>query len=63
MAPSTRPRSPIHAPAEAVVDEVAVPTLVVMGTLDPDFPDPAAEAAWVAERTGGEVLLVEDAGH
>ena len=52
-----------HAPAEAVVDEVAVPTLVVMGTLDPDFPDPAAEAAWVAERTGGEVLLVEDAGH
>lgn len=52
-----------HAPAEAVVDRVAAPTLVVMGAADPDFPDPAAEAAWIAERTGGEVLLVEEAGH
>ena len=32
------------------------PTLVVMGELDPDFPDPAAEAEWIADgaaRRGG----------
>jgi pimeloyl-ACP methyl ester carboxylesterase len=34
-----------------------------MGMRDPDFPDPAAEARHVAERLGGEVLLVDDAGH
>lgn len=45
------------------LDEVSAPTLVVMGTADPDFPDPAAEATAIAERVGGEVLLVEGAGH
>lgn len=40
-----------------------IPSLVVMGTADPDFPDPAAEAAWIAERAQGEVHLVEGAGH
>ena len=34
-----------------------------MGTKDPDFRDPAAEARFVADATGGEVLLVEGAGH
>jgi pimeloyl-ACP methyl ester carboxylesterase len=36
-----------------------------MGTEDPDFPDPAAEAGLSAERLGGEadVVLVEGAGH
>lgn len=43
--------------------EIAVPTLVVMGTADPDFPDPGAEAQAIAERTRGEVLLVEGSGH
>lgn len=52
-----------HAPAAARLDEVAAPTLVVMGTADPDFPDPAAEAAFVAERLGGQVHLIEGAGH
>ncbi len=52
-----------HAPVEARLDQVSAPTLVVMGTADPDFPDPAAEAAWVADRLSGEVLLVEGAGH
>lgn len=48
---------------EAVLDQIAKPTLIVMGTKDPDFDDPAAEAAWVARKTGGEVQLVEGAGH
>jgi pimeloyl-ACP methyl ester carboxylesterase len=52
-----------HEPAHARLREVHVPTLVVMGTKDPDFADPAAEARFVAEATGGEVLLVEGAGH
>lgn len=43
--------------------EVEAPTLVVMGTKDPDFPDPAAEAKWLAEQVDGEVSLIEDAGH
>jgi len=49
--------------SESHLDEVHVPTLVVMGGSDPDFPDPAAEARLVAERLGGEVLMVEGAGH
>jgi pimeloyl-ACP methyl ester carboxylesterase len=52
-----------HAPAEERLDRVTVPTLVVMGDHDPDFPDPAAEGQWVAERLRGDLLLVPDAGH
>ena len=52
-----------HEPAHARLADVHVPTLVVMGTKDPDFPDPAAEAAFVGGALDGEVLLVEGAGH
>lgn len=52
-----------HAPVEARLSEVVAPTVVVMGELDPDFPDPRAEAEWVARATGGEVTMVPDAGH
>jgi pimeloyl-ACP methyl ester carboxylesterase len=52
-----------HAPAEARIPEVTRPTLVVMGDSDPDFPDPAAEARWIAERLSAELLLVPGAGH
>jgi pimeloyl-ACP methyl ester carboxylesterase len=52
-----------HAPVEARLSEVKAATLVVMGTADPDFPDPAAEAGWIAERLGAETVLVPDAGH
>jgi pimeloyl-ACP methyl ester carboxylesterase len=52
-----------HEPAAARLGEVAAPTLVVMGERDPDFRDPAAEAAWIAERLGGETLVVPGAGH
>jgi pimeloyl-ACP methyl ester carboxylesterase len=34
-----------------------------MGEKDPDFPDPAAEAAWIAETLRGEAVMVADAGH
>jgi pimeloyl-ACP methyl ester carboxylesterase len=52
-----------HAPAEAVVDDIHTPTLVVMGELDPDFPKPADEAAWIAGHLDATVLMVPDAGH
>lgn len=51
------------ADCEARIPQVRAPALVVMGTRDPDFPDPAAEARLVADRLHGTVLLVEGAGH
>jgi pimeloyl-ACP methyl ester carboxylesterase len=55
-----------HAPAEAKLPKAkasGVPVLVVMGTADVDFPDARVEAAWVGERLGGRVELVEGSGH
>lgn len=52
-----------HAPAEARLDAVRAPALVVMGEKDPDFPDPAAEARFAADRLRGEVLMVPESGH
>ena len=59
-------RAMIDPPGEDAAADLAaidVPTLVVMGTKDPDFPDPAAEAATVARLLGGEVAMIEGAGH
>ncbi|MEY9210990.1 alpha/beta hydrolase [Thermobifida halotolerans] len=52
-----------HAPVTARLPEVAAPSLVVMGEADPDWKDPAAEAAWIRDRIGSEVLMVPEAGH
>lgn len=52
-----------HAQVEPYADQVKAPALVVMGSKDPDFKDPSAEAKFVAERLHGEALLVEGAGH
>lgn len=51
------------AAVERRLDDVRAPALVVMGTKDPDFKDPAAEAALVAERLRGTVAMVAGAGH
>jgi pimeloyl-ACP methyl ester carboxylesterase len=48
---------------EARLGEIRQPVLVVMGTKDPDFPDPALEAEWIASQTGGQVRLIKGAGH
>lgn len=48
------------------VGKVAAPALVMMGTKDRDFKDPAAEARLIAERlrpTRATVRLIEGAGH
>lgn len=47
----------------ARLEAVRCPALVLMGTKDPDFPDPAAEARWVAERLHATTVMVEGAGH
>jgi pimeloyl-ACP methyl ester carboxylesterase len=52
-----------HAAAEACLADVSTPTLVVMGEKDPDFPDPHAEADWIAQALHAEVLMVPEAGH
>jgi pimeloyl-ACP methyl ester carboxylesterase len=52
-----------HAPAEAVLDQVDTNVLVVMGSKDPDFPDPRAEADLIASRLSGKVVMISGAGH
>lgn len=52
-----------HAPAEAALGDVTAPVLVVMGERDPDFPDPRAEAEWIAQRTSGRVVMLAESGH
>jgi len=50
--------------AERWVPDVRCPVLVVMGTKDPDFSDPAAEARLQAELLhGGDVAMIDGAGH
>ena len=52
-----------HAPVEARLTAVTAPTLVVMGEQDPDFPEPKAEADWIASTLHGTALMVDEAGH
>jgi pimeloyl-ACP methyl ester carboxylesterase len=52
-----------HDPAEARLADVAAPALVVMGEQDPDFPDPRAEADWIARALRAQVVMVPEAGH
>jgi pimeloyl-ACP methyl ester carboxylesterase len=52
-----------HDPAEAALPQAKAPALVVMGEIDPDFPNPSAEAAWIAQQLDAAVLMVPEAGH
>ena len=52
-----------HREAEARLGNVEVPSLIIMGTGDVDWPDPAAEAKWIQDRLGSELLMLEGAGH
>jgi pimeloyl-ACP methyl ester carboxylesterase len=52
-----------HDAAEACLGGVSAPVTVVMGENDPDFADPAGEAAWIAERLQATVTMVPEAGH
>jgi pimeloyl-ACP methyl ester carboxylesterase len=50
-------------PSSQALTQLHTPVLVVMGSKDPDFPDPAAEGKLVAEQTGGNLALITGAGH
>ncbi|MBV9337512.1 MAG: alpha/beta hydrolase [Solirubrobacterales bacterium] len=52
-----------HAEAEARLGQVTVPSLIIMGTGDVDWPDPAAEARWIQDKLGSELLMLDRAGH
>jgi len=52
-----------HAPAEAVLGDVTAPAVVVMGTDDVDWKDPATEARWIGEALGAEVVMAPGVGH
>lgn len=52
-----------HDPAEAKLASVAAPTLVIMGEKDPDFKNPAAEAAFIGDALAAKVVMVPEAGH
>lgn len=53
-----------HAVVEPRLPRIQAPALAVVGALDPDWRDPAAELAWIgATLPGARTLLVPDAGH
>ncbi|MEO5805476.1 alpha/beta hydrolase [Devosia sp.] len=47
----------------AILDKTSVPTLVVMGTRDPDFADAVEEARMLAGKLNAETMIVNGAGH
>jgi pimeloyl-ACP methyl ester carboxylesterase len=51
-----------HDASERRLAEVHAPMLHVIGTLDPDYKDPSAEAAWL-RSLGAEVAELDEAGH
>jgi len=52
-----------HAESGSKLDQVSCPVAVVMGTADPDFPDPVVEARELADVLNAEVVLIDGAGH
>jgi len=42
---------------------VTAPALIIMGALDPDFTDPAAEAEWIASQFAAKTIVLDDCGH
>lgn len=49
--------------SEVRLAQVQAPTLVMMGSQDPDFKDPAAEAQWVGQQLHAQVEMIAGAGH
>ena len=49
--------------SEQRLDKVRAPALVLMGSRDPDFKSPEAQARWVAESVHGRYEMVAGAGH
>jgi pimeloyl-ACP methyl ester carboxylesterase len=52
-----------HAAVEPRLARIQAPALTVVGALDPDWSDPAAELAWIGSAIDTRTVLVADAGH
>lgn len=52
-----------HAGAEAALQRLSTPLLVIMGDQDRDFDDAEVEAAWAAEAGHGDYRMIAGAGH
>lgn len=52
-----------HAESGKRIGSVRQPAVVVMGTADPDFPDPEAEAIEIGKVMNAEVVMSEGSGH
>jgi pimeloyl-ACP methyl ester carboxylesterase len=52
-----------HSLVEKRLHEVAAPAVAVIGSLDPDYPDPAAELTWITTVLDAEPVLVPEVGH
>lgn len=55
--------APSKIDVEPLLPKVQKPALVIMGSRDPDFKDPIAEAKWLAERLSAELMPVDTSGH
>ncbi len=53
----------VHTASERVIDRVKVPTLALVGTFDPDFPNPKAEMEWIKTTLHGKGAMIENASH
>jgi pimeloyl-ACP methyl ester carboxylesterase len=49
--------------SERRIADVVAPVLVLMGSRDPDFADPGAEARHVAQLVRGSAVMIDGAGH
>lgn len=49
--------------SEERIPQVDKPTMVLMGSKDPDFKEPETEAKWVAENLKGTYTMIAGAGH
>ncbi len=58
-------RDTVNAPNEEVLaaEGLRARAVGVGGELDPDWKDPAAEAAWVGSVVGGRVVMLPECGH
>ncbi|MFC8800226.1 alpha/beta fold hydrolase [Promicromonospora sp. NPDC057138] len=52
-----------HSVVEARLPDVRAQALVIVGALDPDYSDPAAELAWITETIDARGILLPEVGH
>jgi len=52
-----------HDPVEARLTEVVAPSIAFVGDLDPDYPDPTAELAWMTRTLGARGVAVPGVAH